>query len=376
MTTKVPTITALIIAIIILAGVSTLILKIYDVTLKKPRDTSQVLQKGDASQIDQSAHNSANARELLQGKIYALYEALKSGNSSLGGIVRLKQLLLSEPSTQSIPAILDFLHSSADAPTGTNFVLGTGGSIQSLPTLRLYLIDILGEISRRDKLEAATAYADEIFKMKVSSDEWALSLRNTALQDNSKELMISSKTEEMLSWEQWQKDPSDGFLESFDFAVYTQDVNLLPLLSSFAASGDRKLAKASIIAMARMVDANPYAVHAFLNNHPSALNNLKESRADYFSEADFSDVADERQLEIYLSRDDIDLNEKKRCVSQLGVSEKFFSKSLVTPNLIERHNEAANDSALNETVKRWVAENRFPQLTPALHDLISATAKN
>ena len=60
-----------------------------------------------------------------------------------------------------------------------------------------------------------------------------MALRNLARGDTGAEgrALLEQKTEELLRHEPWQSEPSVGYLESFDAAVFVGGTRLLPALA-------------------------------------------------------------------------------------------------------------------------------------------------
>lgn len=133
-------------------------------------------------------------------------------------LVELRRQFTALPPREAGEAIRTFLDSQTDAPTGLGFRLGGGGALEEPPTLRAFLLDLLGELDPA----VAAAYARVILSRMDSPDEWALALRNLARGDTSADAraLLEQKTGELLRHEPWQQNPSSGYLEAFDAAVH------------------------------------------------------------------------------------------------------------------------------------------------------------
>src|SRR5690606_31047200 len=108
---------------------------------------------------------------------------LQSGEAGMPELDALRERLLSMPPEQAIAEIRDFLATGKDSALRSEFEIGEGGALEGAPTLRVFLLDLLGQISRTGGSDAGAQLAREILKTKSSADEWALSLRNIAWHD-------------------------------------------------------------------------------------------------------------------------------------------------------------------------------------------------
>src|SRR5262249_19305615 len=149
-------------------------------------------------------------------------------------------------------AIRQFLDSGADAPTRQGFKIGAKGMLTEAPTLRVFLLDYLAQLDPG----AAAAYAQTILQTKSSADEWAVALRNYALANPTPEAkrFLQEKARDMMLYEPWQKDPSVGYLEAFDVAVYAGGPDFAPTLADLVRQKEnRAVAHAAYLALDRMV---------------------------------------------------------------------------------------------------------------------------
>lgn len=121
-------------------------------------------------------------------------------------------------------AILAELESGRDAETGLNFAVGEAG-LDSAPTWRVYLLDMLGRINPRIAAEHAR---EAVFPATASPDEWAVSMRNV-LQSYPPRSLAEGRTEtakllaRMMARPEWRAAPSAGMLEAMDFVAHTID---------------------------------------------------------------------------------------------------------------------------------------------------------
>jgi len=144
------------------------------------------------------------------------------------GLAELSQELGAAGTNAASAAIRRFLDSGSDGPTGMQFKVGARGTLEGAPTLRTFLLDYLGQIDPA----AAASYSKAVLSASQSPDEWALALRNIARGDGSSDAraLLEQKTSELLRRDDWQHDPTVGYLEAFDVAVYLGGTNLAPVL--------------------------------------------------------------------------------------------------------------------------------------------------
>ena len=303
---------------------------------------------------------------LLTG-IEWICDLLEKGTASRADLANLKASLLDGDPAQAIAAIRTFLRTRRDAPTGQDFVLGPGGKLNAAPTLRLHLLDALGQIARRARSDEASQVAREILAEKSSADEWALSLRNLAWTDPRARPFLADKMREMLAFEPWRSKPSAGLIEALDVIVFAKDATFIPDLAELRAEKG-ELAHGADIALDRLADTAPLEVLVHLNTHPTLLNDRPFLRADYFAKADLSQPAQRAQIEIYLGRPDIAAAEKTKLLKALTTPASFIGDSLVsTPAPAD--DGATRRAGLIQSTREWLERNRFPTLREPLLEI-------
>lgn len=307
------------------------------------------------------------------GMIDRLLDLLERRAASAADFKALKAALLAADPAEAIAAIRSFLRSGRDAPTGQEFSVASGGTLRGAPTLRLMLLDLLGQIARKSRSDAAAQVAREILTEKSSADEWALALRNIAWTESRPEPFLADKMREMLRHEPWRNAPSAGLLEALDVIVFTRDATFLPDLAEARTAGN-ELSHAADIALDRLADAAPLNVLTYLNTHPPLLGDRPFLRADYYAKADLSQPAQRAQIEIYLGRPDISLSEKSKLLKALTAPATFVGDSLVaTPPPAD--NGVARRTGLVEATREWLAQNRFPTLREPLQEVQQRIAR-
>lgn len=277
----------------------------------------------------------------------------------------LRAMLLGEDRALAARAITFFLASGKDAPTGLRFEVGEGGILSEADTLRVFLLDLLGQIDPEAAFRAATA----VFAEKKSAEEWAVALRNAGWAGEQHRSFLAQKAVELLSYPPWQKESPPGFLEGFDAAVYAGATNAIALFGAWI-EGDEDGANrsASLVAMNRFATLSPLAVAQFLNDHPETLAGRPFVRADYFTKADFHDERQVREVERYLDRADVALEEKRKMLAALEAPVFIVGDSLLTdvppnPDLDRR------ELGIEARAKQWLASGRFPLLEAEIRAL-------
>jgi hypothetical protein len=296
----------------------------------------------------------------LRSAIDRLLDLLERHAASAADLKALRAALLAADPEEAFAAIRGFLRTGRNADTGQEFTVGPGGVLSGSPTLRLLLLDVLGQIARKARSDVAAQVARETLSEKTSSDEWALALRNLAWTEPNSRLFLADKMREMLAYEPWRSAPSGGLLEAMDVIVFTKDASLIPDLAE-ARAASNELSHAADIALDRLAEAAPLDVLTYLNTHPSLLGERPFLRADYFAKADLSQGAQRNQIEVYLGRPDISLDEKSKLLKALVTPSSFVSDSLVTAP-VPPDDGSARRAALTITLNEWLTQNRFPTL--------------
>ena len=304
-------------------------------------------------------------------KIEAFFLKLQKGQATESELSALRQQLFTANPKLAIQAILQFLGTNRDAATGAEFALGPGGLLQNAPTLRVALMDWLGKIARDSRLPEAAAFARSVLNSKTSPEEWAVSLRNVAWQDPQSGAFLSVKLREMLLDSDWRKNPSAGFLESLDVAVFVKDPQWVGPLASLLRDPQPSLQRAAAVALDRLSEAAPLAVMTYLNAHPETSAERPLVRADYFAKADLSQPLHRETVETYLDRADVSLREKEKVLQGLATPASFVSDNLLTTSQPAPEGPGRR-MGLEQTVRGWIQSSRFPALRPALEKVLAA----
>jgi len=246
--------------------------------------------------------NTGVFRDAVAGKLQDLLTEVKSAPDAKAARQRLAALhaaLSAMPTNEAATAIRQLLDSHVDGSTHLGFKVASNGLLEAAPTLRTFLLD---ELARIDPM-AAAQYARTVLGSKDSPDEWALALRNLARGDSSSDgrVLLEHKTDELLHQESWQTNPSAGYLEAFDVAVYLGATNLMPALSDLVRRHDNAaVSHAAFLALDRMVINDPATILGALEADPALMQGREATRANYFARADVRDSQQRQVLESYL----------------------------------------------------------------------------
>lgn len=273
------------------------------------------------------------------------------------------------PKDEAVAAICEFLNSRQDAPTHLSFKVGGNGWLTEAPTLRTFLLD---ELARIDPA-AAAVYSRVILAGMDSPDEWAVALRNLALGDPGVDgrALLEQKTTALLQYQPWQQDPSVGYLESFDAAVYLGGTNLLPTLSQLARQQDNPaVTHAAYLALDRLVIANPVTVLGALEAAPDLLQGREATRADFFARADARDPQQREVLETYLLNPGLSAGELQTFAGVYPNANFMLSPNLLTQTPTPGHNALiSRDTQSLAVAQQWMTDPRFSSLLPALQTI-------
>ena len=290
----------------------------------------------------------------------------KDAAASRQRLAGLSQWLATLPPKEAVATIRQFLDSKADASTGQDFKIAANGALNSSPTLRVFLLDQLACLDPA----AAADYAKVILASKDSPDEWAVALRNLARGDPSDQgrALLEQKTSEMLQYEPWQQNPSVGYLEAFDVAVYLGGTSLIPTLTDLVQRQDNPaVAHASYLALDRLVINNPTTTLTALLADPGLLQGREATRADYFARADVRDTQQRQILENYLLSPQISPAEIDAFAGIFPNANYMISFNLLTQTQTPNRDAlVSRDAGSLHVVQDWLADPRFAQLRPSL----------
>ena len=248
---------------------------------------------------------------LQDHQITTAIEACLAGFSQSNGpeessahLEALRSAIRSAPDPQAAAsAIADFLKSGKDAPSSLPFSIGPQGVMNTSPSLRTALLDLLPSLDPTLALEVARSVMDHT----DSADEYALGLRNLAWNDLNGDLKeeLGIRFDQLLQSKDWMAKPSAGFLESFDAAVELSDEphfsSMFQIGREALAGNNPPIARAAMMALDRMILRNPsLLVNAY--ERESGLSGLPpEQRASLLSRLDITEPSQRETFVRYLN---------------------------------------------------------------------------
>jgi hypothetical protein len=216
----------------------------------------------------------------------------------------LRQTLREAPDEQAAAAAVSaFLHSGADVSTRLPFAVGQEGMLETAPTLRTALLDMLVALDPSLALEVARSIMDHT----RSPDEYAIALRNLAWNDLDGDLRpeLAARFKQLIERDEWRKSPTAGFLEAFDAAVQlnspTQFSALLQMAVEGAEQANSSLTRASMVALDRMTLRNPELLTRHFAADPTLSGIEPKLRASLLSRLDLADSAQRDVFATYLT---------------------------------------------------------------------------
>lgn len=282
---------------------------------------------------------------------------------------RLRGELLSLPREEAVRSIESFLRNpSQDAATALPFTIGDNGNLETAPTLRIALLDWLGQ---RDPA-AAAALARELLEEPHSADEWALCLRNVARgpADPETPYFLHRKWEEMVDIEAWRASPTVGFLEAFDTLVHARATAATPRLAELAADQSPQsaaVAHASFLTLDRLVLTEPAGTLERLLAADQLLARRGPMVAQLMARADLGDPRQRDLVAAYLLDEQRRPDELEAFAGVFPNANYMMSSNLLTrTRLPDRDQRLGSDRAALERVERWLDEERFAEIRPVL----------
>ena len=193
-----------------------------------------------------------------------------------------------------------------------------------------------------------------------------MALRTLATGDTSADgrALLQQKAGELLQYGPWQQNPSTGYLEAFDVAVYLGGTSLVPALTGLVRLQDNPaVAHAAYLALDRLAINEPAALLGALEADPSLMQGREQTRADYFARADVRDPQQRQVLESYLLDPQRSAAELAQFVGVFPNGNYMISQNLLTPTPTPDHAAlVSRDAASLQAVQAWLADPRFANL--------------
>jgi len=335
-------------------------------TLSLATNASSSLITSATSATPATTSSSPTTSDSSLQKAYGFLKTAPDAATARRQLAELRAIFSAMPTNEAVAAIRQFLDSKADADTHLGFKVAGNGLLDEAPTLRTFLLDELARLNPA----AAADYSKVILSSMDSPDEWAVALRNLAWGDTSADgrALLEQKTGEMLQYEPWQQNPSTGFLEAFDTAVYLGGTSLMPTLTSLVREQDNPaVAHASYLALDRLVINDPTATLTALLADPNTMQGRETTRANYFARADVRDPQQLQVLEEYLLNPQISPAEIDTFAGIFPNANYMISPNLLTQSQTPDHTAlVSRDAASLGVMQQWLADPRFASLRPSL----------
>lgn len=313
----------------------------------RPRPSDEPVESVAAKRLDtalaalKSASGADEARQILAG---------------------LRAYLDSLPPDVAAAVITSFLSNPANnANTRIGFSISQSGFLDGQPSLRVALLDWLGQIH---PLRAGVV-ATQVLASPTDADEWAVSLRNyaRAYPTAESQAFLRAKTEELIRNPDWRTNPSIGFFESFDVLVHTRATESTDLLSELVADRSpegKPLAHASFLTLDRLTLREPTAMMEQLSAHPELTKARGEMVANFFARADLRDPGQQQLVRAYLL-DPARTGAELAAFSGVYPNANFMiSKNLLSENMtLPRDEINARDAAALAIINGWLADPAF-----------------
>jgi len=286
----------------LLAGAFLLVVVLAVFLIQKPSETNRPVEKIEArSPIESTSRQPTRTRETkaasepattaspdtaIAALIRSTLEKFRANNDpdQAREILRLlREGIRQGPEDATAAAILDFLKTGDDALTKLPFVVGPDGMMDTVPSLRTALLDLLPSLDPISALRLAR----ELMDKRTSPDEYALSLRNLAWNDLNGDLRteLTGRFMDLLATP-WLDQPSAGFLESFDIAVEVGGEEVFDKLISLTKGADKALNQAAFISIDRMILRDPSLLAAAAD--PAWMDFAPKQRASLLSRLDIT----------------------------------------------------------------------------------------
>lgn len=274
-------------------------------TVLKPRnirpDTKSALDEDRFAPPGVIAATDSKVTTLIQASLTVFSEGLEP-EDAWTRLRSLREGIRSAPEAEAAAAILTFLKSNVDTPTGLPFTIGPEGMMDAVPTLRIALLDLLPSLDPRTALQMAR----EIMALRTTPDEYALSLRNMAWNDLNGDLRneLSARFLDLMKMP-WLDQPSAGFLESFDIAVEIGGKTMFDQMVSIARDAEAKsnttACQAAYMSMDRMIIRDPSLLTASFTGNANWMSFAPQQRASLLSRLNIADTAQREVFERYLT---------------------------------------------------------------------------
>jgi hypothetical protein len=302
----------------------------------------------------------SGAPQQKQDPIRTVLSGLSNGMAQTEALARLEKRLLAETPAVSLRAIQEFLQAGLDAPTGKPFRVGYG-RLDSAPTLRVFLLDLLGRIAQGAGKRDAADVGRQLLATLDSPDESAVNLRNVAWAEASATGYLGERLRAVLSKTPWREEPSGGFLAVLDVAAFLASPEWITELEGLAGAENTALRQSVAEAEEHLSERAPAEVMRHLNRQPQQMAARPMSRAGLFAKLDLSVSPQKEAAETYLLRRDVSGDEKARFLELLTEPLPEWGTTLLT-RVPDRVSEEVRSRRVASAFREWREAAPFAQL--------------
>ncbi|MBL9154593.1 MAG: hypothetical protein JNK37_19095 [Verrucomicrobiales bacterium] len=283
---------------------------------------------------------------------------------------RMREAIHAADPAGAAAAIVAFLQSGRDAPTGLAFVVGSEGVLDEAPTWRVALLDWLAQTDPG----LASDYSRGFLPGANRPDEYAIALRNLAWLnvDGTFDAEIATAFSGMLDRPEWLANPSAGFLEAFDVAValggadlWRQVGSVLKIEGPGGAVPEHPVNRAAFVALDRLMQREPETLIGILQETPDWLQWAPRHLTSLLTRLDVRSDAQRDFLRDYLLSGQAPAGELEYFATVFPNLNAFVGNRLVSE--WEGLRQAPGlDRATLETVSAWMQDPAFAAVAPHL----------
>ena len=258
------------------------------------------------------------------------------------------------------------LRSGADAKTGIPFEVGPGGALAGWPTMRLFLLEVLGEADP----DLAMELGREILGSTGSAEEFAVALK--ALTKGGPWRAPDSELEgyfaKMLHKQEWQRSP--GLAEGLDIARTLATPAATATLAAWLKTAPPARV-AGQMAIHETAATNPQLVVGIMSSQPALLEGEAGMRASLVARASVSDQGQAEMVEDYLHNPAVPAEEKRDFLKLFPMRSATTGYRLYgkAPSPYEQSAVVQDDQAALQAVTRWKADPALAELLPEMNKL-------
>ena len=331
-------------------------------------DTSRETSSGDLTALE----------DKLRFRLLGELDALKHVHGELEGQAVIKGMftwLNKEPSAIASKSVQSILESGVDAFAFGRFSPGADGFLESYPTFRTALLDMLEQLDPALAVEVGKA----ILNTSENVDEWAISLRTLSrhVDSQSDQLFLNTKVQELLLRETWLEEPTFSFLHAFDAAVEGgQLISIERLGELMTEPPNRAVGHAATISIDRFFQQHAAVGASYLIEHPEFLNASSGFRATLIARVNPINNNEMAVAETYLDTQVFSKEEKRTFLETFPNFNSTFSFNLITGSLlIPREDMRERSVAAYNQLSVWLNEDRYPEFKDEITNTVNRLAR-